>query len=108
MANTRPPVLVPDRPTLVVDEEILAGNEDVPIASALVAIESASDSDETGLNSDEPNLNSDEPSEQELFEGVERRSGGERRVAKLTNGKFGSIERRNASPFGRRRSDRAV
>jgi chromosome partitioning protein len=62
---------------------------------------------EVDLHSDLPALSADD-AEQETYDGPERRGGGERRHAKLGSTKFGVIERRNASPFGRRRSDRAV
>ena len=62
---------------------------------------------EVDMHSDLPALSADD-AEQEAYDGPERRASGERRLAKLGSTKFGVIERRNASPFGRRRSDRAV
>jgi len=133
-AEIRSPVLVPLQPSLVIGDEIFARAEDTLTASVLDGVEPALNADapvsisaepETNSNapcakapgekacegdsrSDQPALSADENPEQETYDGTERRSGAERRVAKLGKVKFGVIERRNASPFGRRRSDHAV
>jgi chromosome partitioning protein len=135
---TRSPVLVPLRPSLVVADETFARAEDAVRARVSDAVELLSNADAPGLTNTAPAPNSEEPggkapgektmgektcevdlhsdlpalsaddAKQETYDGAERRGGGERRLAKLGSTKFGVIERRNASPFGRRRSDRAV
>ncbi len=52
-------------------------------------------------------LDADETPREEVYDGPERRSGVERRVANMAHAKFGKVDRRVVIPFGRRKSDRA-
>lgn len=86
-AAVSPPILTPVQPSLVVEEEIAMSPEKTPT---------------------KPDLDAKEDVKPEDYDGPEKRNGGERRGTKVTTGTFGSIERRTTSPFGRRRSDRAI
>jgi len=85
--ETSPPILTPVQPPFVVADEIDISREDIHSGPTLDAEEEVPQKDDFGS---------------------EPHNGDERRGVKIVNGKFGNVERRAASTFGRRRSDRAI
>ena len=85
--ETSPPILTPVQPPFVAADEIDISREDILSG---------------------PTLDAEEEVPPKVDFGSEPHNGDGRHGVKIVNGKFGNVERRAASTFGRRRSDRTI